>query len=48
MNTYIQTEQRIAEMYRDLQDIEALHRDLLEELHHLAIRIRPTVIPDWE
>lgn len=46
MTTY--TEKRITEMYRDLQTIEALHRDLLDELHHLATRIRPTVIPDWE
>jgi len=42
------TEKRICEMYHDLQEIEALHRDLLEELRYLSERIRPTVIPEWE
>ncbi len=48
MDSLIYTEKRITEMYHDLQEIEALHRDLLEELRHLASRIRPTIIPDWE
>lgn len=48
MNIPIYTEKRITEMYHDLQEMEALHRELLEELHHLAMRIRPSVIQDWE
>lgn len=48
MESLIYTEKRITEMYHDLQEIEALHRDLLEELRDLALHIRPTVIPDWE
>jgi hypothetical protein len=46
ISTY--TEERISDMYRDLQAIEAMHHDLLDELRLLSQKIHPVVIQDWE
>ena len=45
-NTHI--DEFTKQVYRDLQTIEALHRELLEELRLLSLRARPLVIPDWD
>lgn len=42
------TLERIMDMYHDLQTIEALHRDLSDELQLLGMRVKPAGFHDRE